>query len=66
MKLISVSLGRTKEFEVRGVANVTTKEVKFQTVLNGVAYYESKDYEKARRAMMTGVRVNTTNKERAN
>jgi hypothetical protein len=67
MKIIGVSLGnRRGEFEVRGVADVAHKTAKFQTVLNGVAYFESEDYEECREVMMLGVSINTENKERAN
>jgi hypothetical protein len=67
MRICGISLGSKRgDFEVIGVANVATQQVKFQAVLNGTPYFESEDYEDAREVMMEGVRINTENKSAAN
>ena len=67
MRIVGISLGGKRgDFEVIGVANVATKSVKFQTVLNGTPYFESESYEEAREVMMESVKINTENRNAAN
>lgn len=55
LKLFSIALNMDTEFSVVGVANIETKEVKFQGHLNGVPFVESDDYEEVSETVMERV-----------
>ena len=68
MRIVGVSLGnRGGDFEVRSTLKANL-EIRFQAVANGLVFFESEgsttqDYEKARAAMIEGVRLNTRDTE---
>lgn len=57
-RLFAIALNRNVEFTVIGVANVAKQTVKFQGLLNGVPFTESKDYDRVRARVMKAVEIN--------
>jgi hypothetical protein len=67
MKLFSIDLtNRRGTLEVQGQANVATGKVIFQSIANGIVFFQSADYEKARQKVIDAFEINTQNAERAN
>lgn len=57
-RLFAVALSRNVEFSVIGVVNHATKTVKFQGLLNGIPFTQSRDYERVRARVMRAVEMN--------
>lgn len=59
-KLFSVTIGKKRnEFSVVGVANAAKKTVKFQGLLNGIPFTQSKDYDRVRARVLYAVKINS-------
>lgn len=67
MKMFSITLGnQAGEVEVIGEADWGTKKAYFTTLANGLAVFESEDYEESREVAMNIFQLNKSNKDGAN
>lgn len=67
MKMFSISLGnRAGELSVVAKPNVAKNECTFQSIVNGLAIFESYDYEDAREIVMNIFELQTMAKNEAN
>lgn len=67
MKLLSITLGNNLgELAVIGQADISTKNVLFQSIVGGIVVFQSEIYEEARETIMSVFELHQSNKRKAN